>query len=111
MKSATSAHLSMREPKPPPSVPPDLGWFGRLKRRFPILQKKRGKALLIAILCLPLLALLGLLALRNRGGGAGNGGSGGTSAGDTITDDVSFYGNSEPVYPSRESEVSTVANT
>ncbi|EMR71031.1 putative beta-glucosidase m protein [Eutypa lata UCREL1] len=100
MKSATSAHLSMREPKPPPSVPPDLGWFGRLKRRFPILQKKRGKALLIAILCLPLLALLGLLALRNRGGGAGNGESGGTSAGDTITDDVSFYGSSEPVYPS-----------
>lgn len=105
MKSATSAHYAMREAKPPPpSAPPDVGWFGRLQQRFPTLQKKRGKALLIAVLCLPLLGLLGLLALRNRGGGAGDGGATpGASAGDVITDDTSFYGYSEPVYPSRES--------
>ncbi len=86
----------------PTSVPPALGWFGRLKRRFPILAKKRGKAILVAILCLPLLALLGLLALRNGGGGPG-GGDAGASTTEVIMDDTAFYGDSEPVYPSRES--------
>ncbi|KAK6082832.1 cel3e secreted beta-glucosidase [Seiridium cupressi] len=79
----------------------DTGWFSRLKRRFPILSKKRGKALLIFVLCLPLLGLLGLLALRNSGsaGAAGsNGGSSGTEG--AVTDDTYFYGQSAPVYPS-----------
>ncbi|RYP80642.1 hypothetical protein DL769_002387 [Monosporascus sp. CRB-8-3] len=80
------------------SPPPDTGWFGRLKRRFPILQRKRGKALLVALLVLPLFALLGLLALRNRGGDDGVAGE--ANAQDLITDDTYFYGQSEPVYPS-----------
>ncbi|RYP28561.1 hypothetical protein DL767_007167 [Monosporascus sp. MG133] len=80
------------------SAPPDTGWFGRLKRRFPILQKKRGKALLVALLVLPLFGLLGLLALPNRGGDDGVAGE--ANAQDLITDDTYFYGQSEPVYPS-----------
>lgn len=89
----------------------DTGWFAGMKRRFPILQRKRGKALLVCILLLPLLALLGLLALRNRsGGGGGSGGQGGTTEG-AITDDTHFYGQSEPVYPSREWTPSPILNT
>ncbi|KAI8629952.1 beta-glucosidase M [Xylariaceae sp. FL1651] len=75
-------------------------WFGRLKQRFPILQKKRGVALLVALAVLPLFGLLGLLALRNRHGSASNGNGTGGTGGDTITDDTYFYGQSEPVYPS-----------
>ncbi|RYP50569.1 hypothetical protein DL768_003965 [Monosporascus sp. mg162] len=81
------------------SAPPDTGWFGRLKRRFPILQRKRGKALLVALLVLPLFGLLGLLALPNRGSGD-DGFAGEANAQDLITDDAYFYGQSEPVYPS-----------
>ncbi|RYO99737.1 hypothetical protein DL764_006725 [Monosporascus ibericus] len=77
------------------SAPPDTGWFGRLKRRFPVLQRKRGKALLV----LPLFGLLGLLALPNRGGGD-DGAAGEANAQDLITDDTYFYGQSEPIYPS-----------
>ncbi|KAI1875203.1 hypothetical protein JX265_004261 [Neoarthrinium moseri] len=79
----------------------DTGWFSRLQQRFPILQKKRGKALLTFILLLPLLGLLGLLALRNRGSEVSNGGDGdsGSTAG-AIADDTYFYGQSEAVYPS-----------
>ncbi|KAI1778099.1 glycoside hydrolase family 3 protein [Hypoxylon cercidicola] len=76
-------------------------WWGRLQQRFPILQKKRGKALLVALLILPLFGLLGLLALRNRGdGGSGNGAGGADGSSELITDDTYFYGQSEPVYPS-----------
>ncbi|RYP74100.1 hypothetical protein DL770_007660 [Monosporascus sp. CRB-9-2] len=81
------------------SAPPDTGWFGRLERRFPILQRKRGKALVVALLVLPLFGLLGLLALPN-GGGGGDGVAGEANAQDLITDDTYFYGQSEPVYPS-----------
>ncbi|RYP11343.1 hypothetical protein DL766_010057 [Monosporascus sp. MC13-8B] len=81
------------------SAPPDTGWFGRLKRRFPILQRKRGTALLVALLVLPLFGLLGLLALRNSSGDD-DGVAGGADAQDLITDDTYFYGQSEPVYPS-----------
>ncbi|CAJ2502363.1 Uu.00g097570.m01.CDS01 [Anthostomella pinea] len=95
------------EPKPAHDVtaPDDRAtWTGRLKQRFPVLRKKRGVALVVALALLPLLALLGLLALRNRGGGGGSGadaaGGNGGGAGDVITDDAFFYGQSEPVYPS-----------
>ncbi|KAI1737015.1 beta-glucosidase M [Xylaria scruposa] len=71
-----------------------------LKQRFPILQKKRGKALLAAIIILPLLGLLGLLALRNRHGGTSAGGNGQEGEGFVVMDDTYFYGLSEPVYPS-----------
>ncbi|RYP66087.1 hypothetical protein DL771_007978 [Monosporascus sp. 5C6A] len=77
------------------SAPPDTGWLGRLKRRFPILQRKCGKALLV----LPLFGLLGLLALRNRDGGD-DGVAAEANARDLITDDTYFHGQSEPVYPS-----------
>ncbi|KAI1100952.1 glycoside hydrolase family 3 protein [Jackrogersella minutella] len=82
-------------------------WWTRLQHRFPILQKKRGVALVIGLPILVLLGLLGLIALRNRGGGDGSSGgsnNGGTlgpgTGGDIITDDTYFYGQSEPVYPS-----------
>ncbi|KAI1284188.1 beta-glucosidase M [Xylaria sp. FL0933] len=72
---------------------------GGLKQRFPILQKKRGKALVVFLAILPLFGLLGLLALRNRHGGSG-GGSGAPGGGNgVISDDTYFYGQSEPVYP------------
>ncbi|KAH9906814.1 glycoside hydrolase family 3 protein [Xylariomycetidae sp. FL2044] len=84
-----------------PHAPPDRStWWARLKQRFPILNKKRGKALLILIMILPLFALLGLLALRNGDGGGGGADAAGTNGGDFITDDTYFYGQSEPVYPS-----------
>ncbi|RYC55604.1 hypothetical protein CHU98_g10607, partial [Xylaria longipes] len=70
------------------------------KQRFPIFQKKRGKALIAALLILPLFGLLGLLALRNRHGGTSTSGNGGESQSDIVTDDSYFYGQSEPVYPS-----------
>ncbi|KAI1637021.1 beta-glucosidase M [Biscogniauxia mediterranea] len=89
----------MAEVKQARPVPPDRStWFGRLKHRFPILEKKRGVALVIAIMILPLFGLLGLLALRNRGAGGGAATAG--ASGDFITDDTYFYGQSEPVYPS-----------
>jgi beta-glucosidase len=83
--------------------PPDVGCFGGLKRRFPILEKKRGKAIAILILILPLFGLLGLLALRNRDGSSTNGAVGdGTGSEAVITDDTHFYGYSEAVYPARK---------
>jgi beta-glucosidase len=76
--------------------------FGRLKKRFPILRKKRGVALVTALTILPLFGLLGLLALRNRHGGSSTSNGAGGTGGDSITDDTYFYGQSEPVYPSRK---------
>ncbi|KAI0471265.1 beta-glucosidase M [Xylaria cf. heliscus] len=69
-----------------------------LKQRFPILQKKRSRALIAGLLILPLFSLLGLLALRNRRHGTSN--SEGEGQGNVITGDTYFYGHSEPVYPS-----------
>jgi beta-glucosidase len=71
-----------------------------MKARHPFLAKKRGKALIVFILCLPLLGLLGLLALRHSDGQHGGGAAGGGTT-NAITDDTYFYGQSEPVYPSR----------
>ncbi|KAI1765139.1 glycoside hydrolase family 3 protein [Hypoxylon sp. FL1150] len=82
-------------------TPNRSSWWGRLQQRHLILQKKRGKALLVGLLILPLFGLLGLLALRNRGnGGSGSSGDGGAGGTQLITDDTYFYGQSEPVYPS-----------
>lgn len=80
----------------------DTGWFSRMKQRHPFLGKKRGKALIILILLLPLLGLLGLLALRNRGASGLGDASGSAGTEGAISDDTYFYGQSEPVYPSRE---------
>ncbi|OTB00649.1 glycoside hydrolase family 3 protein [Hypoxylon sp. CI-4A] len=83
-----------------PVAPPGRStWWARFQQRHPILQKKRGKALLIGLLILPLFGLLGLLALRNRHGDS-DGAEGSTGNSELITDDVYFYGDSEPVYPS-----------
>ncbi|KAK5629163.1 hypothetical protein RRF57_004878 [Xylaria bambusicola] len=90
--------MSREKTPEPASTPPRVGG---LKRRFPILQKKRGKALVVFLAILPLFGLLGLLALRNHHGGSGNDGASG-SEGDHITDDTFFYGQSDPVYPSRK---------
>lgn len=83
------------------AVPPYRStWWGRLQQRFPILQRKRGVALVVTLMILPFFGLLGLLALRNRHDGSG-GGAGGTAGGlELIADDTFFYGQSEPVYPS-----------
>ncbi|KAI1332803.1 beta-glucosidase M [Xylariaceae sp. FL0255] len=98
-RSVESEPLSQQEPEPTapygtsplPPTPPKRG----LKQRFPILRKKRGKALIAIIAILPLFGLLGLLALQNRGSVyAGDGEQGGV-----IQDDTYFYGQSEPVYP------------
>ncbi|KAK6196671.1 hypothetical protein LQW54_011322 [Pestalotiopsis sp. IQ-011] len=96
-----SHQASTRAVQPSHAAPlNDTGWWSRMKRRHPFLARKRGKALVIFILCLPLLGLLGLLALRHSGsqGGGSSGAGGGPS--DAITDDTHFYGQSEPVYPS-----------
>ncbi|KAI0537236.1 beta-glucosidase M [Xylaria digitata] len=85
----------MSSPKPSDAAAPPTGG---LKRRFPILQKKRGATLVVVLAILPLFGLLGLLALRNRHGGSSSDGGGG--GGIVITDDAFFYGQSEPVYPS-----------
>ncbi|KAI1459175.1 glycoside hydrolase family 3 protein [Annulohypoxylon moriforme] len=82
-----------------PQPPQQLSWWNRMQQRFPILRKKRGVALVIGIMILPLFGLLGLLALRNRGV-SGSESAGGAGSSDLITDDTYFYGQSEPVYPS-----------
>ncbi|KAI0526700.1 beta-glucosidase M [Xylaria bambusicola] len=84
-----------KTPEPVSSPPRARG----MKQRFPILQKKRGKALVVFLAILPLFGLLGLLALRNRHHGSGNGGAAGNE-GNHITNDTFFYGQSDPVYPS-----------
>ncbi|KAI1380973.1 glycoside hydrolase family 3 protein [Hypoxylon crocopeplum] len=83
------------------AVLPDRStWWGRLQQRLPILQRKRGVALVIGLMILPLFGLLGLLALRNRDGGGNDAAAGTASGPEVITDDTYFYGQSEPVYPS-----------
>ncbi|KAI1442897.1 glycoside hydrolase family 3 protein [Annulohypoxylon stygium] len=82
-----------------PQQPQQLSRWARMQQRFPILQRKRGVALVIAIMVLPLFGLLGLLALRNRGGN-GSDSAGGAGSSGLVTDDTYFYGQSEPVYPS-----------
>lgn len=77
-------------------------WWARMQQRFPILQKKRGVTLVVVLMILPLFGLLGLLALRNRHGDSGDGAAAASSGQALITDDTYFYGQSEPVYPSRE---------
>ena len=57
--------------------------------------------MLVVLACLPFLGLLGLLALRKNGGD--NGGPGSPSSPGGIASDTWFYGQSPPVYPSRES--------
>jgi hypothetical protein len=79
------------------SVNSSNGWFARFRSRYPFFKKKRGIALLAFLAGLPLLGLLGLLALR-RGGVSGDLGQGQSGA---ISSDTYFYGQSEPVYPSR----------
>lgn len=88
----------MSEVKPPPTT----GCSGCIKQRFPILQKKRGKGLLILLFSIPLLGLLGLLALRNRHGAAAYDAADGAGSEDLIREDIAFYGQSEPVYPARK---------
>lgn len=75
---------------------------GALRKRFPLLQRKRGVALVLALVAIPLLGLLGLLALRNRHGSASSDNGAQGMQGDVVTNDTFFYGQSEPVYPSRK---------
>lgn len=91
------------------------GLWQRITHYLPFLRTKRGIAVaVIAILVIVGGGLAGLAALRNRsnqsnGLGAGSGG-GGTSA-NAITNDVYFYGQSPPVYPSREYPVITSSSS
>ena len=85
------------------AVPPDrTSWWAKMQQRFPTLQRKRGVALVAGLMILPLFGLLGLLALRNRHDSGNDGATGGTAGQALITDDTYFYGQSEPVYPSRK---------
>lgn len=84
--------------KTPNEKAPSRSLFLRLSERFPILRKKRGIALVVAVPLILLSGLAGLAALPgNSSGGHGNGGKD-----KAIRDDVEFYGQSPPVYPSRE---------
>lgn len=80
------------------------GLWARITHHLPFLRTKRGIAVaVIAILVIIGGGLAGLAALRNRSneaGGLGGAAGGGTNA-NAITDDVYFYGQSPPVYPSR----------
>ncbi len=64
-----------------------------ITQRFPFLRTKRGVALVVAMLLLIIGGgLAGLAALHH----------GAAAASDAITSDTYFYGQSPPVYPSRE---------
>lgn len=84
------------------------GLWARVTDHLPFLRTKRGLAVTVgAILVIVGGGLAGLAALRNRNGSQ-NGRSGGSATGgvgrnpNAITDDSYFYGQSPPVYPSRE---------
>jgi beta-glucosidase len=66
-------------------------------QRWPFLKTKRGIALIVVMILILLSGLAGLAALPKRGG------SGSVAvAQDIISNDTYFYGQSPPVYPSRE---------
>lgn len=84
------------------------GFWTRVTDRFPFLRRKRGIAI-VAVATLVVIGggLAGLAALHNRssgGGGVGSSGpgSGGSGSSNAIASDTHFYGDSPPVYPSRE---------
>lgn len=81
------------------------GLWTKITNALPFLKTKRGIAVaVIAILVIIGGGLAGLAALRNRSNktsGSGDTSGGGTNA-NAITNDVYFYGQSPPVYPSRE---------
>lgn len=82
---------------PAAPVPPEEG----PRQRFPILKKRPCRVFLVTLGVLLLLGLLGLIALPH-GHPASDRDAGGRQS-DIITDDTFFYGQSEPVYPSRKS--------
>lgn len=68
----------------------------RIRNKFPFLRTKKGVAIVVAVVLLIIGGgLAGLAALPQRGGGD-------SSDDEPITDDVFFYGQSPPVYPSRK---------
>jgi beta-glucosidase len=77
-------------------------FLSTLTTRFPILQKKRGVALVVGVPLVLLCGLAGLAALPGRSSGESGGGGTADPEG-VIEDDCQFYGQSPPVYPSRES--------
>jgi hypothetical protein len=79
----------------PPPPPEKVGCFSRFTQRYPFFRTKRGIAILIIIPIVLLSGLAGLAALRRNtyGGGLLNG---------AVLEDWYFYGQSPPVYPSRE---------
>lgn len=81
------------------------GLWIRITNHLPFLKTKRGIAVAVAaILVIIGGGLAGLASLRNRDSEDDDSGSGsgtGTNA-NAITDDSYFYGQSPPVYPSRE---------
>lgn len=82
------------------------GLWTRITNHVPFLRTKRGIAVaVIAALVIIGGGLAGLAALRSRSSTAsdsGGSGSGGGTSANAITDDAYFYGQSPPVYPSRE---------
>lgn len=101
MKEATTA-TSTAAPAAGGGSP---GLWTKITNSLPFLKTKRGIAVaVVAILVIIGGGLAGLAALRNRNNktsGQGDTSGGGTSA-NAITNDVYFYGQSPPVYPSRE---------
>jgi hypothetical protein len=84
--------------KSPSGKAPNRSLFLRLSGRFPILRKKRGIAIVVAVPLILLSGLAGLAALP----GSSSGGHEHDGNDKAIQDDVDFYGQSPPVYPSRE---------
>jgi hypothetical protein len=76
-------------------------WQSKLTQRFPFLRKKRGIAIVVLVILIIIGGGLAGLAALPKHSGSWSGADG--DDGDVIMDDAYFYGQSPPVYPSRES--------
>lgn len=73
-----------------------------LTRKLPFLRSRRGKIITVIVILLIIGGGLAGLAALPKNNNSSNNNSGGSNGGDSqeITEDVHFYGQSEPVYPS-----------
>lgn len=86
------------------AAPQKSGLWTRITNHVPFLRTKRGLAVsIIAILVIIGGGLAGLAALRNRSSdGSSGAGQGAPTSSSAISSDAHFFGQSPPVYPSRE---------
>lgn len=89
------------------AAPAKAGLWTRFTDKVPFLKTKKGLVItIIAILVIIGGGLAGLAALPNRSGNGSDeptGSGGGASSQNAIASDSFFFGQSPPVYPSRES--------